>query len=108
MPVTLPTAASNGHAVSLKSNGKAHNNGNGVAKNGHAEPASYASGSGLLNQFINSYNELETYKYVMPQLRRWPGSDSHTACIGAGSPSSWMERRFRFLPLLQQRATVPL
>ncbi|KZT72322.1 phenylalanine ammonia-lyase [Daedalea quercina L-15889] len=68
MPISLPTAASNGHAVSLKSHGKGYSIGNGVAKNGHTEPTYFASGSSLLNQFIDSYNELDAYKSGQPVL----------------------------------------
>ncbi|KAH9922067.1 phenylalanine ammonia-lyase [Fomitopsis serialis] len=62
MPISLTTSASNGLTASSKTNGKTYNNGNGVAKNGHVELAQHASGSGLLSQFIISYQELQAYK----------------------------------------------
>lgn len=66
MPMSLTTAAVNGyaHTLNLKANGKTFANGNGVAKNGHADQSHHAPGSALLAHFIDSYKQLEAYKYV--------------------------------------------
>ena len=103
MPISLSSAAANGHAhtLNLKANGKTSANGNGVAKNGHAEPSHHASGSALLTQFIDSYKELEAYKYVTSGTST--GHSPDIRCVGTDNPFSWMGRLCLSPPLLRLR-----